>query len=153
MANTYTQIHIHAVFAVQNRLSLIQKQWQDELYKYITGIISHNGHKLLQIGGMPDHVHVLFGMRPIQSLSNLMQDIKGSSSLWINKKQLVRGKFSWQEGYGAFSYGKSQIDKVVKYIQQQEMHHKKRNFEEEYLELLKLFEIEFEERYILRNPE
>jgi REP element-mobilizing transposase RayT len=153
MANTYTQIHIHAVFAVQNRISLIQKQWEGELYKYITGIIANNGHKLLQIGGMSDHIHVLFGMRPIQSLSDLMQDIKGNSSLWINQNQLVRGKFSWQEGYGAFSYGKSQIDKVVKYIQHQEKHHKKRDFEEEYLELLKLFEVEFNERYILKNPE
>jgi REP element-mobilizing transposase RayT len=153
MANTYTQIHIHAVFAVQNRLSLIQKQWQDELYQYITGIITNNGHKLLQIGGMPDHIHVLFGIRPTQSLSDLMQDIKGNSSLWINKKRFVAGKFSWQEGYGAFSYGKSQIDRVVKYILQQEKHHKKRSFEEEYLELLKLFEIEFDEKYILRNPE
>ena len=153
MANTYTQIHIHAVFAVQNRISLIQKEWQDELYKYITGIITNNGHKLLQIGGMSDHVHVLFGMRPTQSLSELMQDIKGSSSLWINQKRFVRGKFSWQEGYGAFSYGKSQINTVVKYIQEQEKHHKKRNFAEEYLELLKLFGVEFDERYILKNPE
>jgi len=153
MANTYTQIHIHAVFAVQNRLSLIQKQWQDELYRYITGIITNNGHKVLQIGGMPDHVHVLFGMRPIQALSDLMQDIKGDSSLWINKKQLIRGNFSWQEGYGAFSYGKSQIDNVVKYILQQEKHHKKRNFAEEYLELLKLFNIDFNEKYVLKNPE
>jgi REP element-mobilizing transposase RayT len=151
MGNTYTQIHIHAVFAVQNRLSLIEKQWQDELYKYITGIITNNGHKLLQIGGMPDHVHVLFGMKPTQSLSDLMQDIKGDSSLWINQKRLVAGRFSWQEGYGAFSYGKSQIDSVVKYIQQQEHHHKKRSFEEEYLEWLKLFEVEFNEKYILKN--
>jgi REP element-mobilizing transposase RayT len=153
MANTYTQIHVHAVFAVQNRLSLIQKQWQDELYQYITGIITNNGHKLLQIGGMHDHVHILFGMRPTQSLSELMQYIKGSSSLWINTKRLVRGKFAWQEGYGAFAYGKSQIDSVVKYIEQQEKHHKKRDFAEEYLELLKLFKIEFNEKYILRNPE
>ena len=153
MANTYTQIHIHAVFAVQNRISLIQKEWQDELYKYISGIIENNGHKHLKIGGMPDHIHVLFGMRPTQSLSELMQDIKGSSSLWINKKRLVRGKFSWQEGYGAFSYGKSQIDRVVKYIEQQEKHHKKRDFTEEYSELLKLFDIKFDERYILKNPE
>ena len=153
MANTYTQIHIHAVFAVQNRLSLIHKQWQDELYKYITGIITNNGHKLLQIGGMPDHVHVLFGMRPSQSLSDLMKKMKESSSLWINQNRLVMGKFSWQEGYGAFSYGKSQIDSVVKYIQQQEHHHKKRNFAEEYLELLKLFDVEFVEKYILKNPE
>jgi len=153
MANTYTQIHIHTIFAVQNRLSLIQKEWQDELYKYIAGIITNNGHKLLQIGGMPDHVHILFGMKPTQSLSDLMQDIKGDSSLWINKKRLIRGKFSWQEGYGAFSYGKSQIDSVVKYIQQQEIHHKKRDFAEEYLELLKLFEIKFDEKYVLKNPE
>ena len=153
MANTYTQIHIHAVFAVQNRKSLIQKEWQDELYRYITGIITGNGHKLLQIGGMPDHIHILFGMRPTQSLSDVMQDIKGNSSLWINKKRLLYGKFSWQEGYGAFSYSKSQIDKVVRYIQQQEKHHKKRNFEEEYLELLKLFGIDFNEKYILKNPE
>ena len=123
------------------------------MYKYISGIIANNGHKLLQIGGMPDHIHVLLGMRPSQSLSDLMQSIKGGSSLWVNKKQLVMGKFSWQEGYGAFSYGKSQINDVVKYIQQQENHHKKRNFAEEYLELLKLFEIEYDERYILKNPE
>jgi REP element-mobilizing transposase RayT len=152
MANTYTQIHIHAVFAVQNRISLIQKDWQDELYKYITGIMTNNGHKLLQIGGMPDHIHILFGMRPTQALSDLMKDIKGDSSLWINKKQFIKGKFNWQEGFGAFSYGKSQIDKVVKYIQQQEKHHKKHDFEEEYLELLKLFDVEFDERYILKNP-
>ena len=153
MANTYTQIHIHAIFAVQNRLSLVQKQWKDELEQYITGIIENNGHKLLKIGGMPDHVHVLFGMRPTQSISDLLQDIKGSSSLWINKKRLVRGKFSWQEGYGAFSYGKSQINDVVQYITNQEIHHKKRTFAEEYLEFLKLFEIEFDERYVLKNPE
>ena len=153
MANTYNQIHIHAVFAVQNRISLIQKKWQDELYKYITGIITNNGHKLLQIGGMSDHVHILFGMRPTQSISDLMQDIKGGSSSWINQKHLVSGRFSWQEGFGAFSYGKSQIDRVVKYIKQQEKHHKKRDFAEEYLELLKLFGVEFDERYILKNPE
>jgi len=153
MANSYTQIHIHTVFAVLNRDSLIQKQWQDELYMYISGIITNNGHRLLKIGGMPDHVHILFGMRPTQSLSDLMQDIKGDSSFWINQKKLVMGKFSWQEGYGAFSYGKSQIDDVIKYIQQQEDHHKKRSFADEYLELLKLFGIEFDERYILKSPE
>jgi REP element-mobilizing transposase RayT len=153
MTNTYTQIHIHAVFAVQNRFSLIQNQWQEELYKYVTGIIANHGHKLLQIGGMPDHIHVLFGMRPTQSLSNLMQEIKGSSSSWINKKQLVMGRFSWQEGYGAFSYGKSQINDVIQYIKNQGIHHKKRTFADEYLEFLKLFEIEYDERYILKNPE
>ena len=153
MANTYTQIYIHAVFAVQNRLLLIQKQWEDELQKYITGIVTNKGHKLLQIGGMPDHVHLFLGMNPTQSLSNLMQDIKSGSSYWINQKQLVMGKFSWQEGYGAFSYGKSQKESVIKYIQRQEDHHKKRDFAEEYLELLKLFDVAFDEKYILKNPE
>jgi REP element-mobilizing transposase RayT len=153
MANTYTQIHIHAVFAVQNRLSLIQNQWKEELYQYVSGIVTNQGHKLLQIGGMSDHIHVLFGMRPTQSLSDLMQDIKGSSSLWINKKRLVMGRFSWQEGYGAFSYGKSQINDVVQYIKNQEIHHRKRTLADEYLEFLKLFEIEYDERYVLKNPE
>ena len=153
MANTYTQIHIHAVFAVQNRLSLIQQQWQSELYQYITGIISGNGHKLLQIGGMVDHIHVFFGMRPTQSLSDLMQDVKGGSSLWINQKRLAMGKFSWQEGYGAFSYGKSQIDAVVKYIQYQEQHHAKRDFATEYLALLQAFDVEYNEKYVLKNPQ
>ena len=153
MANTYTQIHIHAIFAVQNRLSLIEKQWKEELYRYITGIISNNGHKLLQIGGMPDHIHILFGMRPIQSLSDLLKDIKGSSSKWVNENRFVRGKFSWQEGYGAFSYGKSQIKNVIHYIQTQEEHHKKKTFKDEYVEFLKIFNIEFDEKYILKNPE
>jgi REP element-mobilizing transposase RayT len=123
------------------------------LNKNITVIISNNGHKLLSIGGMPDHVHVLFGMSPTQSLSDLMKKIKGSSSLWINDRRFVRGRFSWQEGYGAFSYGKSQIDNVIQYIQNQEKHHAKRTFADEYLELLKLFGIEYKEQYILSNPE
>jgi len=153
MANTYTQIHIHAIFAVQNRLSIIQKRWQDELYQYITGIITNNNHKLLQIGGMPDHIHVLLGMRPTQSVSDLIQIIKGNSSIWINEKRLIRGKFSWQEGYGAFSYSKSQVNNVISYIQNQEEHHKKRTFAEEYMEFLKLFKIDFDERYIFKNLE
>ncbi len=153
MANTYTQIHIHAVFAVQNRLSLINKSWQFRLYQYLTGIVQNNGHKLLAINGMPDHIHILFGMRPLQSVSDLLQDIKGDSSKWINQNKLVKGKFSWQEGYGAFSYGKSQISDIATYIQNQEKHHKKRTFREEYLEFLKLFEINFDERYIFKPIE
>ena len=153
MANTYTQIHIHAVFAVQNRLSLIQQQWQGELYRYISGIISKNGHKLLQIGGMPDHVHVFFGMRPSQSLSDLMQDIKGDSSKWINQKRFVDGIFSWQEGYGAFSYSRSQITDVVKYIDNQAEHHMRKTFIEEYRDFLKLFEVEYDEKYIFKPLE
>ncbi|MFN4083395.1 MAG: IS200/IS605 family transposase [Bacteroidia bacterium] len=150
MANTYTQIHIQAVFAVQNRACVIHKEWKDELYKYITGIIQNHQHKVLAINGMPDHIHVFFGMKPTQSLSDLMQDIKGDSSKWINSKRFVNGKFSWQEGYGAFSYSKSHIDKVIDYIRNQEEHHRKRTFTEEYLDMLRKFEVDFNEAYIFK---
>ena len=153
MPNTYTQIHIQVVFAVQNRVSIIRKSWKDELYKYITGIIQNYGHKVLAINGMPDHLHILIGMRPTQSLSDLMQDIKGDSSKWINQKSFVNGKFSWQEGYGAFSYSKSHVDAVIKYIKNQEQHHKKKTFIEEYHEFLDKFEVEFDERYIFKPVE
>jgi REP element-mobilizing transposase RayT len=136
MANTYTQIHIHAVFAVQNKLSLIQKNWQGRLYQYIITIIQNHGHKVLSIGSMPDHIHILFGFRPVQSLSELMQNVKRNSSEWINEEKLILGKFSWQEGYGAFSYSKSQIPNVIKYIENQEEHHKKKTFIEEYRKIL-----------------
>lgn len=151
MSNTYTQIHIQAVFAVQNRESIISNSWKDELYKYITGIIQTNGHKLLAINGMPDHIHILFGMRPIQSLSDLMQDVKGHSSLWVNKNKLVKGKFSWQEGYGAFSYSKSLVPTVISYIQNQEKHHKKKTFKEEYEEFLDAFEVDYDKRFVFKS--
>lgn len=150
MANTYTQIYIHAIFTVQNRVCLICNSWKDDLYKYITGIIQNNNHKVLAINGMPDHVHILFGMAPTQSLSNLMQDIKGDSSKWINHKGFIRGRFSWQKGYGAFSYSKSQINSVIKYIVEQEIHHRKKTFIEEYQEFLSKFEVKFDEQYIFK---
>jgi REP element-mobilizing transposase RayT len=150
MANTYTQIHIHGIFAVKYRDSVISKNWAEDLYKYITGIVQNNGHKLLSIGGIADHVHLLFGMRPNQSLSDLMQDIKGNSSKWINENKFVRGHFSWQEGYGAFSYSKSQIPSVIKYIQNQEQHHTKKIFLEEYKDFLKAFDIDYDEWYIFK---
>ena len=150
MANTFTQIHIQVVFSVQDRNCIIRKLWKDELYRYITGIIKNNGHKVLTVNGMPDHIHAFFGMRPTQSLSGLMQDIKGDSSKWINKKGFVKGRFSWQEGYGAFSYSKSHVDNVIDYIKNQEIHHCKRSFIEEYRELLEKFEIEYDERYIFK---
>lgn len=153
MANTYTQIHIQAVFAVKYRVGLIQSHWRDELYRYITGIIQNHNHKLIAINGMPDHVHVLFGMRPTQSLSELMQDVKGGSSKWINEKGFVKGRFEWQEGYGAFSYSKSQLMDVVAYIQNQEVHHQQKSFMEEYRDFLQKFEVEFDERYIFKEPE
>jgi len=153
MANTFTQIHIQAVFTVQNRCCIIGKSWKDELYKYITGIIQNHRHKVLAINGMPDHIHVLFGMRPTQSLSDLMQDIKGDSSKWINNKRFIIGHFSWQEGYGAFSYSKSNIDAVIDYINKQEEHHRKNTFIEEYHEILKKFEVVFDEQYVFKPIE
>ena len=151
MANTYTQIHIQTVFAVQNRQCLICEDWKDELYKYITGIIQNYDHKLLQINGMPDHIHIFFGMRPKQSLSDLMKKVKEDSSEWINKKGLLQDHFSWQAGFGAFSYAKSQVPNVIRYIQNQENHHKKKTFIEEYLSFLKAFEVDYDERYIFKS--
>jgi REP element-mobilizing transposase RayT len=153
MANTYTQMHIQLVFAVQNRQSLINNDWKDELYRYITGIVHNRQHKVLATNGMPDHLHLLIGLRPAQSLSELVQEIKGGSSRWVNDKNLVKGRFEWQEGYGAFSYGKSQVDAVVRYIQQQEEHHRVRTFREEYLAFLELFGVEYDEKYIFKPLE
>jgi putative transposase len=151
MANTYTQIHIQAVFVVKYRLGLIQREWKDELYKYITGIVQTNNHKLLAINGMPDHLHVFFGMRPTQSLSDLMQDIKGGSSKWINDKKFTKGRFEWQDGYAAFSYSKAQANTVIDYIQNQEIHHRQKTFNEEYKALLEEFYIDYDERYIFKE--
>ncbi len=151
MPNTYSQIYIQVVFAVQNRISLITPKWKDELYKYITGIIQNNGHKLIAINGMPDHLHILIGMKPNQSLSDLMQDIKGDSSKWINEKSFVKGKFEWQSGFGAFSYSISQIDAVVKYIKNQETHHQKKTFKQEYVAFLEKFKIPFDERFTFKE--
>jgi putative transposase len=153
MTNTYSQIHIHVIFTVQNRDCIIKDSWKDELYKYICGIIQNQGHKILAINGMPDHIHILIGMRPTQSLSNLMQDIKGDSSKWINQKGLMKSKFSWQEGYGAFSYSKSHVDSVIEYIKGQEFHHRKKPFIMEYQEFLEKFGIEYDERYIFKPVE
>ena len=150
MANTFTQIHIHAVFAVQNRASLINKSWQDRLYKYIIATIQKHGHKVLSIGGMTDHIHILFGFRPTQALSALIQEVKRDSSEWINKEKLVSGRYSWQEGYGAFSYSKSHVSQVANYIENQERHHKRKSFIEEYKKILKDFDLDYDERYIFQ---
>ena len=151
MANTYTQVHIQVVFAVKNRSSLIHATWEDALFRYITGIIQNHGHRVLQVNGMPDHVYILFGMKPDQALSDLIKQVKQDSSKWINQQGYVKGRFSWQAGYGAFSYSKSQIPRVVRYIQNQKEHHKKKTFREEYLEFLKAFEIDFNEGYIFNE--
>ncbi|GAB2635111.1 IS200/IS605 family transposase [Emticicia sediminis] len=151
MANTFTQLHIQLIFAVQNRTSLIDKYWKDRLYAYMTGIIQNNGHKLLIINGMPDHVHILIGFRTTQALSELVQVVKRDSSKWINENKLVRGKFSWQEGFAAFSYSHSHLQNVVEYIKNQEEHHWKLTFLEEYKAFLEKFEIEFDEKYIFKE--
>ena len=153
MANTYTQIYIQTVFAVENRISLIKDPWREELHKYITGIVQNNKHKLIAINSVPNHVHTFIGMKPIQSISDLLQDIKGCSSTWINEKGFVQGHFNWQAGYGAFSYAHSQIDTVVKYIQNQQQHHKKKTFRQEYIEFLEKFNVNYDERYILKDIE
>jgi REP element-mobilizing transposase RayT len=151
MANTYTQIHIHFVFAVKFRDGIINSQWKNTLYKYITGTIHNNNHKLLAINGTSDHIHILIGIRPSQSISDLMKDVKQSSSKWINENKLVKGHFEWQEGYGAFSHSKSQINKVIDYIDNQESHHKKLTFKEEYLDFLKKFEVDYDEKFIFKE--
>jgi putative transposase len=150
MANTYTQIHIQIVFCVQNRHCLINPEWKDEFYKYITAIVQKHNHKLLIINGMPDHIHLFIGFRPSQSLSDLMQEVKEDSSKWINQRQFTKQRFSWQAGYGGFSYSKSHVDKVIRYIQNQEKHHQKKTFLQEYKEMLDAFGVEYDDRYLFQ---
>ena len=148
MANTYSQIYIQIVFAVQGRQSLLQREHKEEIQKYIAGIIRHQNQKLIAINSMPDHLHALVGMKPSIALSDLVRDIKSDSSVFINAKKWIRGKFNWQEGFSAFSYGRSQLDSVVQYIENQEKHHARRTFKEEYLSLLKRFKVDYDDRYL-----
>jgi len=151
MANTYSQLYIQIVFAVKGRQNLISINWKDEIYKYITGIITNQKQKLIAINGMPDHIHILVGIKPDVSLSNLVRDIKSNSSKFINEKKWINGKFEWQTGFGAFSYSHSQLVNVVKYIENQEIHHKTKTFREEYILFLKLFDIDFKDEYIFAD--
>jgi REP element-mobilizing transposase RayT len=151
MANTYTQIYIQIVFAVEGRQSLVQPEHNDELQKYITGIVSGHGQKLLAINNMPDHAHMLVGMKADLSLSELVRAVKANSSRFINEKKWVGGRFTWQEGFGAFSYSRSQIDAVIGYIQNQQRHHARRSFREEYITFLRKFNVPFDERYIFQT--
>jgi len=147
-AGTFSQIYIQLVFSVKNRNSLIKSVWEDELYKYITGIIKNKQQKMLAINGMPDHIHFLIGIKPSCCLSDLVREIKKSSNAFIKEKKFTQYKFEWQEGYGAFSYSHSALDNVIAYIQNQKEHHKKKTFKEEYISFLKKFEIDFKEEYI-----
>jgi REP element-mobilizing transposase RayT len=150
MANTFSQIYIQTVFAVENRQSLIKPNFKEDLFKYITGIVKNQGQKLISINAMPDHVHILIGLKPAMALADLVRDIKSDSTEFINKQKFVPGRFNWQEGYGAFSYGHSQLDRIVRYIQNQEQHHKKQTFKNEYMSLLRKFDIAFEEKYVFK---
>ncbi len=146
--STYSQIYIQVIFAVKGRESLIALSWETELYKYITGIISQKGQKLLAINGMPDHIHILIGMKPNCNLSYLVREIKKASNVFIREKKFTRFNFQWQEGYGAFSYSHSALDSVIKYIMNQKEHHQKKNFKEEYVEFLNKFKIEYQDDYL-----
>ncbi len=148
MPNTYTQIYVQIVFAVQDRQNLISEKFRDKIEKYICGIVLNKKSKPLAIYCNPDHTHILISLHPSISISDMARDIKANSSKWINEQKMILGKFSWQEGFGAFTYSKSQIDAVAKYILNQPEHHKKRSFRDEYIEFLKKFEIEYDEKYL-----
>ena len=150
MANTYTQLYIHLIFAVEHRDRLILPSFKEELQKYITGIIQNKGNKLLAINLMPDHCHIFLGLDPVNAVSNLVGITKKSSGDLVNEKKWLRGKFNWQQGYGAFTYSRSQIDNVIKYINNQKQHHKKRTFREEYLEILKAFNVQYNHAYLFK---
>ncbi len=153
MANTYTQIYIHVVFAVEGRQNLIAPEHDNELQKFITGIVSGQKQKLIAINNMPDHLHLLVGLRPDSSLSDLVRDIKSGSSKFIKEKRWVAGRFSWQEGFGAFSYSRSQLGTVIRYIENQQRHHTRKSFHEEYIELLEKFGVDYDRKYIFKTDD
>lgn len=148
MAGTFSQIYIQVVFAVKGRSNLISTKWKDDLHKYISGIIKGKDQKSIIVNGMPDHIHAFIGLRPAMAISDLVRDIKNNSTNFINDHNWVQGKFMWQDGYGAFSYGHSQIGTVYNYILNQEKHHQKKTFKDEYIQFLEKFEVPYEERYL-----
>jgi putative transposase len=148
MPGTYSQIYIQIVFAVKGRENLISKSWRDELHKYISGIITNKGHKSIIVNGVADHIHAFVGLKPVMAISDLVRDMKNNSSKFINESNFVKGKFAWQEGYGAFSYAQSQIENVYNYIQNQEQHHQKKKFRQEYIEFLEEFQVTYDEKYL-----
>jgi len=148
MPGTFSQIYIQIVFAVKGRQNLIHDSWKNDLHKYIAGIIKGKNQKPIIVNGMPDHIHAFVGLRPAMAIADLARDIKNNSSNFINDHQFVKGKFAWQEGYGAFSYSHSHIGNVYDYVLNQEKHHKKKTFKEEYIDLLRKFEIEHDEKYL-----
>ena len=151
MPNTYTQIQIYYIFAVSNRESIIMPEWREKLYKYITGIVKNRGQYPLAVGGWLDHVHLFVRMTPTMNPSDLMAEVKRSSSKWINEKRFTLGRFSCQEGFGAFSYAHSQVQNVIQYIMNQEDHHRNRTFLEEYVSFLNHFGIEYDKRFLFHE--
>lgn len=152
MADTYSKIYVHVIFAVKGRQNLIAPKWEDEIYSFITGIIRNKAQKLIRINGMPDHLHLLIGIKPDVALSELVRDIKSNSSRFINEKGWIHGKFEWQQGFGAFSLGHSQLPSAINYIENQKVHHKKSTFKEEYLNFLKKYEVEYNPQYLFQEP-
>lgn len=148
MSDTYTQLYVQLVFAVKGRKSFIQYSWEEELYKYLTAVVQNDKHKMIAINGMPDHIHIFLGLNPAIAVSDLVKDMKRASHNWITERGFIKNKFEWQGGYGAFSYGRSQIDHVYKYILDQKKHHAKQSFKNEYINLLELFEIDFKDEYL-----
>ena len=148
MANTYSQIYLQFVFAVRNRRALISKDHKEELHKYLTGLVTHRKAKMLAVNSMPEHTHLFVGFKPVISISDFMKEIKVESNEFINGKKWTLGKFAWQDGYGVFSYSHSHIDSVIKYIHNQEKHHQKKSFKEEYLEFLRKFQIDYKDEYL-----
>ena len=148
MPGTFSQVYIQVVFAVKGRENLIVDSWKENLHKYIAGIIKGKEQKPIIVNGMPDHIHAFIGLRPVMAISDLVRDVKNNASNFINDHKFVKGKFSWQEGYAAFSYGHSQIEKVYNYILNQQQHHKKLTFKDEYIGFLKKFNIDFKEQYL-----
>jgi putative transposase len=153
MSNTFTQIHIHSIFAVKYRDAIIDAAWQERMHQYMTRILQRNNHKMISINSMPDHLHLFFGYRPQQALSDLIRIIKSETSEWINKQRFTKSKFRWQEGYGAFSYARSQVPVVANYIENQTLHHKKKTFLQEYEEFLQLFDVDYEQQYLFKPLE
>ena len=153
MADTYTQLYTHIVFAVKGRQSLIPKQHKETLHQYITRIITNKKQTVIRINSMPDHIHILVGMTPDIALSALVRDIKANSSKFINKNEWIVGRFEWQAGFAAFSYSHSQLDGVVRYIKNQEAHHSQRTFKEEYLMFLKRFNVPYNPKYVFDSDD
>jgi putative transposase len=152
MPNTYSQIYIQVVFAVKFRKAILSTDWDERLRLYIIAIIQNNGHKLIAINNMPDHLHMLIGFNPAKSLSALMQQVKGESAEWINREKLTVRRFRWQEGYGAFSYSRSHLPNIIAYIENQQKHHQQQTFLEEYIKMLEKFNVDFDERYLFQEP-